>query len=68
MAYGKGKSSGPFMNSPKGLCSYKDNPMKAPARVKPECGPGMNADQKKANKLLQKAHAEKDSLRGKSGM
>lgn len=65
---GKGNSGGAFMDNGKGMCSYKDNPMKAASRVKPECGPGMNADQRKANKLLQKAHAEKDSLRGKSGM
>jgi hypothetical protein len=69
MAYGKGKSSpGKFMDSPVGMCSYKDNPMKAAARVTPECGPGMNADQRKANKLLKQAQSQKDSLRGKSGM
>lgn len=69
MAYEKGKGSGgAFMNSGKGVCSYKDNPMKAARQVKPECGPGMNPDQKKANKLLQKAQKEKDSLRGMSGM
>lgn len=66
-----GKSSGggtPFMNNGKGMCSYKDNPMPKAREVKPECGPGMNADQRRANKLLQKAHKEKDSLRGMSGM
>lgn len=56
------------MDNGTGVCSYKNNPMSPASRVKPECGPGMNADQSKANKLLQKAHAEKDSLRGKSGM
>lgn len=66
---GKGKMpKGKFMDSGSGMCSYDKNPMSAAARVAPECGPGMNADQSKANKLLQKAHAEKDSLRGKSGM
>jgi hypothetical protein len=34
----------------------------------PECGPGMNADQRKANMLLKKAQKQEDSLRGKSGM
>lgn len=62
------KSEGAFMNSGKGVYSYKSNPMKQPSRVSPMCGPGMNPDQAKANKLLQKAHAEQDSLRGKSGM
>jgi len=68
MASMKGKSPGKFMDNGTGVCSYKNNPMSPASRVKPECGPGMNADQSKANKLLQKAHAEKDSLRGKSGM
>lgn len=69
MAYSKGNGGGgAFMNNGKGVCSYKDNPMKAAARVKPECGPGMNADQRKANGLLQKAQKQQDSLRGLSGM
>lgn len=65
MAYDKGKGS---MNSGKGMCSYAKNPMKAASQVSPMCGPGMNADQSKANKLLQKAQKQQDSLRGKSGM
>jgi len=69
MAYGKGEMpKGKFMNSGSGMCSYKDNPMSAASRVKPECGPGMNADQRKANVLLQKAQKQQDSLRGMSGM
>lgn len=56
------------MNSPVGMCSHKDNPMKQARQVSSQCGPGMNADQNKANKLLQKAFKENDSLRGKSGM
>lgn len=65
----KGNSSGgKFMDSGKGLCSYKDNPMKKAKQTEPMCGPGGNKDQQKANKLMKKAHAEKDSLRGKSGM
>lgn len=64
----KGKAPGAFMDSGKGMCSYKDNPMKAASRVAPECGPGMNADQKKANKLLQQAQKQVDSQRGMSGM
>ena len=59
---------GAFMNNGKGVCSYKDNPMKKGREVKPECGPGMNADQRKANSLLQKAQKQQDSLRGLSGM
>lgn len=71
MAYDKnGGSNGKkgSLSSPKGMCSYDKNPMKMPRQVKPECGPGMNSDQKKANSLLQKAQKESDSLRGKSGM
>ena len=69
MVKGKGNGGGgAFMDNGKGVCSYKDNPMKAATLVKPECGPGMNADQKKANGLLQKAQKQKDSLRGMSGM
>lgn len=64
----KGKSKGSFMNSGKGLCSYSSNPMDAPSQVKPMCGPGGNPDQQKANRLLQKAYKEEDTLRGKSGM
>jgi len=64
----KGSSGGKFMDNGKGMCAYKSNPMSAASRVKPECGPGMNPDQKKANKLLQKAHTQQDSLRGMSGM
>lgn len=67
MAY-KENGGGSFMNNGVGLCSYKKNPMKQAAQVKPECGPGMNADQRKANKLLQKAQKQQDSLRGMSGM
>lgn len=59
---------GKFMDSPKGMCSYGKNPMSQPTRTKPECGPGMNPDQKIANKLLQKAQSKVDSLRGMSGM
>ena len=64
----KGNGGKPFMNNAKGMCSYKDNPMPQARQVQPECGPGMNADQRKANKLLQKAQKQQDSLRGKSGM
>lgn len=69
MASSKGSDGGgKFMDNGKGMCSYKDNPMKAANETAPMCGPGMNADQKKANKLLQKAQKEVDSLRGMSGM
>lgn len=62
MAYGKSS-----MTTGKGLYSTKDNPMSQPSRTSSMCGPGSNPDQSKANRLLQKAHAEKESLRGKSG-
>jgi hypothetical protein len=68
MAQSKGMGGQPFMNNGKGMCSYKENPMPAAARVSRECGPGMNPDQRKANGLLQKAHKQKDSQRGMSGM
>lgn len=63
MAKGKGP-----MDSAVGMCSYKSNPMKKARETSPMCGPGMNADQKKANSLLQKAQKQQDSLRGLSGM
>ena len=62
------KSGGKYMNNGVGMYSSKSNPMSQPSRVKPECGPGMNADQRKANMLLQKAQKQQDSLRGMSGM
>jgi hypothetical protein len=72
MAYDNNKGGkaapGKFMDSGKGLCSYKDGTMKAAKRVAPECGPGMNPDQKKANGLLQQAMKKVNSLRGESGM
>ena len=68
MGYGKGGSGGKFMDNGVGVCSYKKNPMSKARKVSPMCGPGMNADQTKANKLLQKAQKQQDSLRGMSGM
>ena len=69
MAYEKGSNGGgAFMNNGKGMCSYKDNPMKPARETSHMCGPGMNSDQAHANRLLQKAIKEKESLRGKSGM
>ena len=59
---------GKFMDNAKGMCAYKSNPMPQPSRMKAQCGPGSNPDQMKANKMLQKAQATVDSLRGKSGM
>ena len=56
------------LSSGKGLYSTSKNPMAQPSRTSSQCGPGSNQDQVKANKLLQKAYAEKESLRGKSGM
>ena len=70
MAYDKGGKASPggLLQSGKGMCSYKDNPMSQARQVAPKCGPGMNADQNRANNLLQKAQKQQDSLRGKSGM
>lgn len=67
---GKDKISGggKFMDNAKGMCAYKDNPMVQPSRTAQKCGPGWNPDQKKADVLLQKAHKDWDSLRGKNGM
>lgn len=48
----------------KGIFSSKKNPMPQASQVKSEAGPGMNPDQKKANKLLQQAHKKDESLRG----
>lgn len=62
------KMKGKGMNSPKGIYSYKSNPLPAAKRVKAMTGPGANADCQKANRLLQKAQSQQDSLRGKSGM
>lgn len=64
----KGSGGTPFMNNGKGMCSYKENPLPKARETSRECGPGMNKDQQKANKLLQAAHKQKDSLRGLSGM
>ena len=69
MAYKKGSSGkGKFMDNGVGVCAYKSNPMKPAKQVSSQCGPGMNPDQMKANKLLKKAYMEEDSQRGMSGM
>lgn len=52
----------------KGMYSFPDGHGSNAARVAPMCGPGGNADQQKANRLLQKARKNDESLRGKSGM
>ena len=62
----KMKSKG--MSSPVGLYSHKSNPLPQAKQVKAMAGPGSNSDCQKANKLLQKAQMQQDSLRGKSGM
>lgn len=59
------------MDSPKGMFSYKKNPMKPAKKVQSKVGGGSfggNADQMKVGKLMQKAYKESDSLRGKMGM
>ncbi len=68
VAKDKMSGGGKFMDNGKGMCAYKDGTMSDAKRTKAECGPGMNADQRHANKLLQKAQRDVDSLRGKSGM
>ena len=55
------------MTSPVGMYSSKKNPLSQPSRTSSAIGPSSNPDAVKANRLLQKAHAEKESLRGKSG-
>jgi len=67
MPKGKGYG-GKFMDNGVGVYSYPKNPMKNAKMTKTECGPGGNSDQMKANKLLQKAQKQEDSLRGMSGM
>ena len=57
----------PKMNSPKGMFSSKGNPLKMARQVPRGCGSSSNKDAAKANKLLHKAYAEKESLRGKMG-
>jgi hypothetical protein len=64
----KESKKGGMMNSGKGMNSYSKNPLSAPSKVAPKCGPGGNADQRKADKLLQQAQKQQDSLRGMSGM
>jgi hypothetical protein len=68
MASKGSNGGGKFMDNAKGMCSYAKNPMPKAAEVSRKCGPGLNKDQQKADRLLQKAHAEKESLRGESGM
>ena len=52
------------MNSPKGVFSYKENPLKPAMQTKTRIG-GSNPDAQKANKLLQQAQQKNDSLRGR---
>ena len=62
------KQGGKMMDNGVGMYSYSTNPMKNASMTKTECGPGGNADQRKANKLLQQAQKQQDALRGMSGM
>jgi hypothetical protein len=63
---------GKSMTSPKGLYSYKNNPMKAAKQTRGGTGPALcspaNPDQMKVGKLQRKAYAEKESLRGANGI
>lgn len=63
----KKKSKG-MMDSPNSKYCYSGNPMAKPKEVESRFGPGGNPDQQKANKMLKQAHAQNESLRGKSGM
>jgi hypothetical protein len=56
------------MKDAKGIYSTSDNPLTQPSRTSSECGPGGNRDQQRANRNLKKAFAEKETLRGKSGI
>lgn len=60
MAYKKDGS----MSGVRGMCSYDKNPLPQPKKVSSSFGPGKNPDQMKANKLLQQAHKQDESLRG----
>ena len=67
----KNKKGGSY-SSPKGLYSYRSNPMGTGKMNNPRTGPALgtpvNSDQVKAGKLRARAYAEKDSLRGKNGI
>jgi hypothetical protein len=67
MADKESMARGTSMTSGKGMCSYKDGTMSEAKRTSSECGPGLNPDQKKANKLLKGAFNTKESLRGQTG-
>jgi len=50
-----------------GMYSTKNNPMSKPNMTSTGFGPSANPDCTKANKLLQKAYKQNDSLRGTGG-
>jgi hypothetical protein len=59
---------GKGMDSPIGVYSYKNNPLKNAKMTMPRTGPALgspaNSDQVKVGQLRSKAFAERDSLRG----
>jgi len=59
---------GKMMDNPRGMYSYKGNPMAPAKEVKPRCGPGGNPDQVKANKMMQAQQKKNEYTRGMSGM
>tara|TARA_R110000868_G_scaffold205768_1_gene454378 strand:+ start:2052 stop:2264 length:213 start_codon:yes stop_codon:yes gene_type:complete len=67
--YGKGGGS---LNSVKGMCSSKNNPMPKAKMTEPTSGMPFgspaNPDQAKVRKLRAKAYMERDSLRGANGI
>ena len=65
------KQSG-SMNSVKGMCSSRNNPMGPAKMTQPTSGSPLaspaNPDQAKVRSLRAKAYAERDSLRGANGI
>jgi len=51
----------------RGMYSQKGNPLKGNTakETSVRVGPGMNPDQKKVNRMLQKEHMGRESIRGK---
>ena len=67
MASKESMARGVSLSSGKGMCSYSKNPMPAASRTSSQCGPGLNPDQRKSDKLLKAAFSSKESLRGQTG-
>ena len=61
------KKKGYGSSSPRGMYSKRDNTLPKARKVPTQVGPCSNADAQKANRLLQKAQKQQDSLRGTGG-